>query len=129
MNELDLYRLISRLRAGGETLALATVISVRGSAPRGPGARMAVLADGRILGTVGGGSPEAEVCQAAREVLRTGRPRTVRLNLTADAAAASGAMCGGTMEVFVEPARPLASEVTGQLEAGRGGAQAPGTGG
>ncbi len=107
---IELYRQVSRLRAGGQTLALATVISVKGSAPRGPGARMAVLPDGRIIGTVGGGSPEAEVCQAAREVVRTGRPRTVHLDLTADAAAASGAICGGTMEVFVEPIHPPGGE-------------------
>ncbi len=110
MNEIELFRQIGRLRAGGETLALATVISVQGSARRGPGARMAVLADGRIVGTVGGGSPEAEVCQAARDVLRTDRARTVRLSLTADAAAESGALCGGTMEVFVEPVRPSGGE-------------------
>ena len=104
---IDFYRELARLRNTGETVALATVLSIKGSAPRGPGARMAVLSNGRILGTVGGGSPEAEVCEAAREVLREGRARVVHLDLTADVAAATGAICGGTMEVFVEPLRPL----------------------
>ncbi len=103
---IDFYREVARLRDDGEPIALATVLSVKGSAPRGPGAKMAVLSNGRILGTVGGGSPEAEVCEAARAVLRGGRARIVHLDLTADVAAATGAICGGTMEVFVEPLRP-----------------------
>lgn len=104
---IDFYREVARLRDAGEPIALATVLSVKGSAPRGAGAKMAVLSNGRILGTVGGGSPEAEVCEAARAVLREGRARIVHLDLTADVAAATGAICGGTMEVFVEPLRPL----------------------
>jgi len=113
---IDFYHEIARLRESGETVALATVLSVKGSAPRGPGARMAVLADGRILGTVGGGSPEAEVCEAAREVLREGLPRIVHLDLSADGAAATGAICGGTMEVFVELVRPSRAEALREYE-------------
>lgn len=100
---LDLYREIARRRAGREIVALATVIKVKGSTPREPGAKMVVTADGRIFGTIGGGCGEAEVQQAALDVIGTRRPRLVHVDLTADTESITGAICGGTMEVFVEP--------------------------
>ncbi|HLT40754.1 MAG TPA: XdhC/CoxI family protein [Enhygromyxa sp.] len=78
--------------------ALATVIRRSGSAPQIAGARMLVYADGRTLGTVGGGAIELEVLDACRQVLRTGKPRTVEAHLVRDL----GMCCGGAMEVFVE---------------------------
>jgi xanthine dehydrogenase accessory factor len=84
-------------------LAIATVIATEGSTPRRRGARMAVTAKGETLGTVGGGPGEAAVIQAAQEALATGRPLRLRLELREEAAPGLAAICGGLMEVFVEP--------------------------
>ncbi len=100
---LDIYREVARRRANGEIVALATVIKVRGSTPREPGAKMVVATDGRIFGTIGGGCGEAEVQRAALEVISSRQPRMVHVDLTADTESVTGAICGGTMEVFVEP--------------------------
>ena len=105
---IDIYREMARLIGEGQTVALATVIRVRGSTPREPGAKMVVTPDGSIIGTVGGGCGEAEVWQAALEVIRTGRPRVVRVDLTEDISSERGAICGGIMDVFVEPVGPRA---------------------
>lgn len=99
---LDVCRTIARLRDEGQPAALATVVAKKGSAPREPGAKMVVTADGRIFGTVGGGCPEAEVQRAAMDVILAGAPRLVRVDLTADTAVDEGAICGGTMDVFIE---------------------------
>lgn len=64
---------------------------------------MLIAADGDLLGTIGGGCGEAEVLLAAAEVLETGVPRLVRVELTDDYLSWSPAVCGGVMEVFVEP--------------------------
>ncbi len=97
-----LRRLATEVEAG-RTVALATVVRVRGSVPRKAGARMLVGADGGILaGTVGGGCGEGEVLEAVRETLRDGSLRTVRVDLTEDLLSLSPAVCGGIMEVVVE---------------------------
>ncbi len=85
-------------RGGAHEAALATVIRRSGSAPQVAGARMLVYADGRTLGTVGGGAIELQVLDACRQVLRTGKARTVEAHLVRDL----GMCCGGAMEVFVE---------------------------
>lgn len=103
----EIFRAISRLRSEGRILALATVIETRGSAPREPGAKMVVTADGLTIGTVGGGWPESEVQRAALDAIRAGVPRVCRVEMTADVAAIEGAICGGTMEVFIEPLGPF----------------------
>ena len=90
-------------RAGAEA-ALATVIRRSGSAPQVVGARMLVDADGRSLGTVGGGAIEQQVVEACHQVLRTGKARTVEAHLVRDL----GMCCGGAMEVFVEYLQPEA---------------------
>lgn len=93
---------IASARAG-ERMALATVVQVKGSTPRGTGSKMLIGADGRQVGTIGGGCGEADVLHAAREVLSTGVPQLVRVDLTDDYLSWSPAVCGGVMEVFVEP--------------------------
>ncbi len=103
---IDTYREIAKHTARGETVALATVIRVKGSTPREPGAKMVVTADGRIFGTVGGGCGEAEVWRAALDVIETRRPRVVLVDLTEDIDSDRGAICGGTMDVFVEAVGP-----------------------
>jgi xanthine dehydrogenase accessory factor len=83
--------------------ALATIIKTRGSTPRKVGAKMLVFPDGRFLGTIGGGCGESDVFHEAMRVIEDGQPRIVHVDLTADEAGESGDVCGGIMEVYVEP--------------------------
>lgn len=109
--DLALYRALAGAADRGERCVLATVVSTRGSTPRKAGTRMVVAADGRgIAGTVGGGCGEGEVLDAAREVLASGLPQTVRIDLTEDLLSWSPAVCGGVMEVWVEAVDPPAPE-------------------
>ncbi|APC09262.1 XdhC family protein [Neomoorella thermoacetica] len=87
----------------GKRCALATIIQVKGSAPREAGTRMLISADGHIQGTVGGGCAEAAIRQRALMVLDRGRPEIYHLDLTADTAEDEGMVCGGVMDVFIEP--------------------------
>jgi xanthine dehydrogenase accessory factor len=86
----------------GRSCALATIVSTRGSTPRKVGARLVVDPEFGLTGTVGGGCGEAEVIEAARRVLETGRPERVRVSLMEDILSWSPAVCGGVMDVFVE---------------------------
>jgi xanthine dehydrogenase accessory factor len=106
---VDIYEEIVKLRHDGRRGALATIINVRGSIPSFQSAKMLVRDDGSILGTIGGGCVEAEVWQAAREVMEQERPQTLTFNLNHDPKYDTGLVCGGTLEVFVEPILPLAS--------------------
>ncbi|NGO87152.1 XdhC/CoxI family protein [Streptomyces sp. 196(2019)] len=87
--------------AAGTPLALATVVAVHGSAPREPGAVMAVDAEGTVLGSVSGGCVEADVYEVAREVLAGAAPRVVSYGISDDEAFGVGLTCGGTIEVLV----------------------------
>ncbi len=102
----DIFEEIVALRSRGEKAALATIISRRGSTPRRDAAKMLIYDDGRTSGSIGGGCTEAEVGNAAREAIRTGRPNLLSFDLTDDDAEESGLICGGTMEVYVEPVLP-----------------------
>jgi xanthine/CO dehydrogenase XdhC/CoxF family maturation factor len=86
----------------GRAAALCTVVRRRGSTPRGVGSRMLVDPERGLTGTVGGGCGEAAVIEAAREVVRTGCPKLVRVDLTDDLYSWSPAVCGGIFDVFVE---------------------------
>jgi len=99
----DLFAEIARLRAAGERAALATVIGRRGSTPGRETMRILLREDGSTLGTVGGGCVEADVVAAAREVLASEEPRRLSFRLTESATGEAGLMCGGEIEVFVEP--------------------------
>lgn len=90
-------------RAAGRRCALATIVGTRGSTPRKVGARMLVDPPAGLTGTVGGGCGEAEVIEVARRVVETGRPERLRVDLTRDLLSWSPAVCGGVMDVFVEP--------------------------
>lgn len=83
--------------------ALATVVATRGSTPRKVGARLVVDPAVGLTGTVGGGCGEAEVIEAAYRVIDSGRPERVVVDLTEDLTSWSPAVCGGTMDVFIEP--------------------------
>ena len=90
--------------AEGSSVVLATVIGTRGSVPRRAGSRMAIdVANGRIVGTIGGGCGEGDVIAAAPEVARTGVPRLLRVELTDPIESWSPAVCGGVMERLLEP--------------------------
>ena len=100
------YGAILRARKEGRPCALATVVATRGSTPRKNGAKMVVDPAEGLVGTVGGGCGEAEVIHAAHEALETGRPRIVRVDLTDDPTSWTGSVCGGTLDIFVEPILP-----------------------
>lgn len=102
-----LTRALQDARAAGRACALATVVATRGSTPRKVGARLVVDPGVGLTGTVGGGCGEAEVIEAAYRVLETGRPERVRVDLTEDFTSWSPAVCGGTMDVFVEAVIPV----------------------
>jgi xanthine dehydrogenase accessory factor len=107
----DVFEEVARRRARGERVVLATVVRVQGSTPREAGARMLVLADGSIRGTVGGGVREADVIAAARAVLARGGSRLLAIDFQEGlSGGGEGPVCGGTMEVFMEridPARQV----------------------
>ena len=105
---MDLYEEIVRLRKGGRRGAVATIVNVRGSIPSFKTAKMLVRDDGSIVGTIGGGCVEAEVWQAAREVMETERPRSLNFDLNKDPKNDTGLVCGGTLEIFIEPILPPA---------------------
>ncbi len=92
----------------GEPVVLATVIRARGSVPRHTGAKMLVYADGRISGTVGGGEMESRVVREALAALADGRSRVIPYALV-DPEQGDPGVCGGEMEVFVEPYLPPAT--------------------
>jgi xanthine dehydrogenase accessory factor len=104
---MDVYEELVRLRRSGQKAALATIVAARGSIPAYEGAKLLVREDGSMLGTVGGGCVEAEVWNAARQVLETEKPRKLTFNLAGDALDDSGLICGGELDVLVEPVLPL----------------------
>ncbi|HTV64509.1 MAG TPA: XdhC/CoxI family protein [Bryocella sp.] len=105
---MDIYEQIVQLRREGRRGAVATITNVRGSIPSFQTAKMLVRDDGSIAGTIGGGCVEAEVWQAAREVMEEEKPRSLTFNLNNDPKYDTGLVCGGTLEVFIEPVLPPA---------------------
>ncbi|MCH8015149.1 MAG: XdhC family protein [Acidobacteriota bacterium] len=103
---MDIFEEIVRLRREGGKAALATVVKWLGSTPRRDNAKMLILEDGSTMGSIGGGSTEAEVVEEARRVLETEKASLTKFTLTQEEAARDGLICGGTVEVFVEPILP-----------------------
>ncbi len=103
---MDIFEEIVRLRREGSKAALATVVKWLGSTPRRDNAKMLVFEDGSTMGSIGGGSTEAEVVEEARRVLETEKASLTKFTLTQEEAARDGLICGGTVEVFVEPILP-----------------------
>jgi xanthine dehydrogenase accessory factor len=107
MSEIsDVLSAISSLHARGERMALATIVSVRGSTYRRPGARLVVPEHGAAVGNVSGGCLEGDVERIGREVMASGEPRLELFDLTADGDEVwgYGLGCNGVMELFIEPA-------------------------
>jgi len=102
----DLYREIVELRSKGLRAALATIIVTRGATPRKDSSRMLVYEDGRRSGTIGGGFTEDEVCREALDALATGKPRLLSYDLTGVDHEENALVCGGFMQVYVEPVLP-----------------------
>ena len=105
---MDIYEEIVRLRQEGRRGAVATIVNVRGSIPSFETAKMLVRDDGSIFGTIGGGCVEADVWRAAREVMEEEKPRTLTFDLNQDPKYDTGLVCGGTLDIFVEPILPPA---------------------
>lgn len=106
ISSVDVYEELVRLRRLGQKCALATIVQVRGSIPSYESAKLLVREDGSILGTVGGGCVEAEVWNAAREAIETEKPKRLSFNLGQDVAYENGLICGGQLDIFVEPVLP-----------------------
>jgi xanthine dehydrogenase accessory factor len=104
-NMENLYKLVGDAAAQGQRLALATVVQAQGSTPRDAGTKMVVYADGRIVGTVGGGKMEALVIQEAIDAIQQGRSRLVHYELR-DTQTGDPGICGGTADVFVDVIAP-----------------------
>ncbi len=90
----------------GEPAALVTIVSTTGSTPQRVGAKMLVFADGRIVGTIGGGCYENDAFWKAREAITHRRPEMVHYELSDDFAQETGLICGGQMDVYIEPIEP-----------------------
>ena len=105
---MDIYEEIVKLRQEGRRGAVATIVNVRGSIPSFETAKMLVRDDGSIAGTIGGGCVEAEVWQASREVMESEKPRSLTFNLNQNPKYDTGLVCGGTLDIFIEPILPPA---------------------
>lgn len=104
MSEPNINQAILEQFGQGKRLVLATVVQTRGSVPRHAGSKMIIdPLTNTLIGTIGGGCGEADVIAAAREVVETGIPQLVRVELLDSIDSFSPAVCGGVMEVFVEP--------------------------
>lgn len=104
---MDILQRLAELSAQGQSLALCTVTQTSGSVPRRAGAKMLVFTDGSIEGTIGGGEMEGRVVEVALEALQDGSPQTLSYTLN-DPAKGDPGVCGGTVEVFVDPIKTQA---------------------
>ena len=102
MNE-EVFHAVGEALQRGEPAALVTIIRTEGSTPQRVGAKMVVFADGRTVGTIGGGCYENDAFWKARQALKTRKAEVIRYELTDDIAEESGLICGGQMEGYVEP--------------------------
>ena len=100
-----IYQALSQLEAAGESCALCTVVKSEGSTPRHVGSKMLVYPDGHFIGTVGGGDLEHRVIDEAWMAITDGSPRLLHYNM-ADPSRGDPGVCGGQVEVFVEPILP-----------------------
>jgi xanthine dehydrogenase accessory factor len=102
----EIYRTVADALARGEAAALVTIVGTSGSTPQRVGAKMIAYADGRTEGTIGGGCYEHDALGKAREAIWLRRPQLVHYTLNDDLAAETGLICGGQMDVYIEPLEP-----------------------
>src|SRR5512144_2426517 len=103
----SIYQALSEIEKNNESAALCTVVKSEGSTPRHVGSKMLVYPDGKFVGTVGGGELENRVMKIALESLNTGSAVTLAYSMS-DPSRGDPGVCGGTVEVFVEPILPPA---------------------
>lgn len=103
MIDEQVYRAVIDATENRRAVALATVLSTRGSVPRHAGSRMIIDPDRGLIGTIGGGCGEADVIAAAAEVVVSGVPRIIDVELTDAIDSWSPAVCGGVMKILIEP--------------------------
>jgi xanthine dehydrogenase accessory factor len=101
-----IYNKALEVMGEGQMCALATIIRLTGSGPRAAGTKFLILQDGSFVGTIGGGLLEAEVLKAGGQVISTGRPRRLSLSLMGKDVAETDMICGGNVEVLLEPLFP-----------------------
>ena len=99
----EIFAAIGEALTRGDEVALITIVSSTGSTPQRVGAKMLVFADGRTVGTIGGGCYENDALLKARDALRTRKAIRAKYDLNDDFAEDTGLVCGGQMEVFIEP--------------------------
>lgn len=102
----EIYQAIVDLQRRGERAVLATIVSSRGSAPRKEGAKMLVKSDGQIVGTIGGGTLENQVHKEALKLIVGDQAQQMHFELTNPDASKEGMVCGGIVDVFIEPIKP-----------------------
>ncbi|MBX3470633.1 MAG: XdhC family protein [Planctomycetes bacterium] len=103
MRNEAVYDAIARLRESGRAGLLATVVAIRGSSPGALGSKMLLTEDGQAVGTVGGGCIDGQVWAEMPDVLATERPRQITVDLTEQDDPEHGLICGGRVDVFLEP--------------------------
>ena len=106
---MDIYKEIVRIRESGEKAALATIVSKRGSTPRKESAKMLIRSDGSIVGSIGGGCVEAQVWEEAKNVIKEGKSTILHFDLTSEEIAMDGLVCGGKMDILIEPILPVST--------------------
>ena len=99
----DVFEAVAQAIARGEEAALVTIVSAQGSTPQRVGAKMLVFPDGRTVGTIGGGCYENDAFWKAREAIQSRKARLVKYDLNDDFAQENGLVCGGQMQVYIEP--------------------------
>ena len=105
MNQ-EVFAAVADALERGEPAALVTIVSTTGSTPQRVGAKMLVFADGRMVGTIGGGCYENDAFWKAREAIKNRRPQVIHYELSDDFAQETGLICGGQMDVYIEPIEP-----------------------
>jgi len=102
----EVFAAVSDALERGEPAALVTIVATKGSTPQRVGAKMLVFSDGRIVGTIGGGCYENDAFWKAREAITNRKPLLLHYELSDDFAQETGLICGGQMDVYIEPIEP-----------------------
>lgn len=111
----DVIAAVAQLSRSGESAVLSSLVESSGSIPMSERAKMLVLADGCVLGTIGGGCLEAEILSVAGDVLASGQPQTTAYTMTEKQAGEHGLNCGGTVRIYSERIDPQAAELYSEI--------------